>query len=150
MGRSSHPLVFIPAMSAYDDFNKAIIEEFRANAGKVGGGFEGAPMILVHHTGAKTGTERIAPLVYQADGDNIVIFASKGGAPNHPHWYLNLVANPKTKVEVGGETIDVVARVAEGEERDRLWTTQKQVMPNFADYEARTEREIPVIVLERA
>ena len=102
------------------------------------------------HTGAKTGTERVAPLVYQRDGDNVVVFASKGGAPNHPHWYLNLIANPKTTVEVGDETYSVVARVAQGEERARLWENQKKVMPPFAEYEKATEREIPVIVLERA
>ena len=133
------------------DFNTAIIEEFRANGGKVGGGFEGAPMILLHHTGAKSGTERVAPLVYQADGDRFVVFASKGGAPSHPQWYGNLLANPDTTVEVGEETIKVRARVAEGDERDRIWTKQKQVMPGFAEYEEKTKgiREIPVVILER-
>ena len=138
-------------MSDHNDFNKAIIDEFRANGGKVGGGFEGAPMILLHHTGAKTGTERVAPLVYQADGDRFVIFASKGGAPSHPHWYLNLLANPDTTVEVGEETLAVRARVAEGEERERIWSKQKQLMPGFAEYEEKTKgtREIPVVILER-
>lgn len=136
-------------MTDFHDFNKAIIDEFRANGGKVGGGFDGRPMVLVHHKGAKTGTERVSPLVYQADGDNVVIFASKGGAPTHPHWYLNLLANPRTTIEVGADTIDVQARVAEGTERERLWSKQKQVMPGFAEYEAKTTREIPVIVLER-
>jgi deazaflavin-dependent oxidoreductase (nitroreductase family) len=138
-------------MSDMNDFNQGIIEEFRANAGKVGGGFDGAPMILVHHTGAKTGTERVSPLVYQPDGDRFVIFGSKGGAPTHPHWYLNLKANPDTTVEVGTETIAVHAREATGEERDRLWTTQKELMPGFADYEKAIAgaREIPVVVLER-
>ena len=132
------------------DFNSGIIDEFRANDGKVGGGFEGAPMVLVHHTGAKTGTERVSPLVYQRDGDNVVVFASKGGAPAHPHWYLNLVANPDTTIEVGTETIPVHARVAEGDERDRIWTKQKQVMPGFAEYEEKAkDRQIPVVVLER-
>jgi deazaflavin-dependent oxidoreductase (nitroreductase family) len=138
-------------MSDMNDFNQGIIEEFRANAGKVGGGFDGAPMILVHHTGAKTGTERVSPLVYQPDGDRFVIFGSKGGAPTHPHWYLNLKANPDTTVEVGTETIAVHAREATGEERDRLWTKQKELMPGFADYEKAIAgaREIPVVVLER-
>jgi deazaflavin-dependent oxidoreductase (nitroreductase family) len=136
-------------MSDFNDFNKNIVDEFRSNAGKVGGPFAGAPMVLVHHKGAKSGTERVSPLVYQADGDNVVVFASKGGAPSHPHWYLNLVANPETTIEVGDETIPVRARVAEGQERDRLWTKQKQVMPGFAEYEAKTEREIPVVILER-
>jgi deazaflavin-dependent oxidoreductase (nitroreductase family) len=132
------------------DFNKSIIDEFRANGGKVGGPFEGAPMILVHHTGAKSGTERVAPLVYQARGDDFVVFGSKAGAPTHPHWYLNLVANPDTVVEVGTETIKVRARVAEGAEREELWSKQKQQMPGFADYETKAgDREIPVVILER-
>ena len=133
------------------DFNQAIIDEFRANGGKVGGGFEGAPMVLLHHTGARTGTERVAPLVYQADGDRWVVFASKAGAPTHPDWYRNLVANPQTTIEVGTETVAVRARVAEGDERDRIWTKQKQLMPGFAEYEEKTKgiREIPVVILER-
>lgn len=139
-------------MSDMDDFNAKIIDEFRANAGKVGGPFEGAPMILVHHKGAKTGTERVAPLVYQAKGDDFVVFGSRGGAPTHPHWYLNLVANPDTVVEVGTETIPVRARVAEGGEHEELWTKQKEQMPPFRDYEAKTAgiRTIPVVILERA
>lgn len=134
------------------DFNTAIIEEFRANGGKVGGGFEGAPMVLLHHKGAKTGTERVAPLVYQADGDRYVVFASKAGAPTHPDWFRNLVANPETTIEVGTETVAVRARVAEGDERERIWTKQKQLMPGFAEYEEKTRgiREIPVVILERA
>jgi deazaflavin-dependent oxidoreductase (nitroreductase family) len=132
------------------DFNAGIIDEFRANGGKVGGPFEGAPMILVHHTGAKSGTERVAPLVYQARGDDFVVFGSKAGAPTHPHWYLNLVASPDTVVEVGTETIKVRARVAEGAEREELWSKQKQQMPGFADYETKAgDREIPVVILER-
>lgn len=132
-----------------NDFNQAIIAEFRANAGKVGGNFEGAPMILVHHRGARTGTERVAPLVYQAVGDAYAVFASKGGAPTHPQWYLNLVANPETTVEVGAETIPVRARVATGAEREQIWSTQKELMPGFAEYERTAQgREIPVVVLE--
>jgi deazaflavin-dependent oxidoreductase (nitroreductase family) len=133
-----------------NDFNQGIIDEFRANEGKVGGQFEGAPMVLVHHTGAKTGAERVSPLVYQSDGENLVVFASKGGSPTHPHWYLNLLANPDTTIEVGAETIPVRARVAEGDERDRIWTKQKELMPGFAEYEVTAgSREIPVVVLER-
>jgi deazaflavin-dependent oxidoreductase (nitroreductase family) len=133
-----------------NDFNASIIEEFRANGGKVGGRFQGAPMILVHHRGAKTGQERVSPLVYQAAGDAFVVFGSKGGAPTHPQWYRNLVANPDTVVEVGTETIEVRARVAEGEERERIWSKQKELMPGFADYEKSAQgREIPVVVLER-
>ena len=133
------------------DLNAAIIQEFRENGGKVGGGFEGAPMILLHHRGAKTGTERIAPLVYQPLGDDFAVFGSRGGSPTHPHWYLNLVANPETTIEVGTDAVPVRARVAEGEERERIWSRQKQLMPGFADYERSAEghREIPVVILER-
>jgi len=143
--------LFTEDMSERDDFNAAIIEEFRANAGKVGGPFEGAPMILVHHKGAKTGTERVAPLVYQARGDDFAVFASMGGAPKNPQWFSNLVANPDTVVEVGSDTIPVRARVAEGAERDELFTKQKAAIPVFADYEQKTKgiREIPVVILER-
>lgn len=132
-----------------NEFNEGVIEEFRANAGKVGGPFEGAPMILVHHTGAKSGTERVTPLVYQADGDDWVIFASKAGAPSHPHWYHNLMANPETTIEVGSETIPVTATEASGDERTRLWETQKVNAPQFAEYEAKTDRTIPVLVFSR-
>jgi deazaflavin-dependent oxidoreductase (nitroreductase family) len=130
-------------------FNEQIIDEFRANAGKVGGPFEGAPMLLLHTTGARTGQDRVHPVVYQDDGERLVVFASKGGAPTNPSWYHNLVANPRAKVEVGADAFDVDARVAEGEERERIWSRQKQVMPGFADYEQKTSRQIPVIVLER-
>lgn len=130
------------------DFNAQIIDEFRANAGKVGGPFEGAPMVILHTTGAKSGKERITPLVYQADGDNVVIFASKGGAPDNPAWYHNVVAHPDVVTEVGTETTPRRARVATGDERERLWSRQKELMPGFADYEARTTRQIPVVVLE--
>jgi deazaflavin-dependent oxidoreductase (nitroreductase family) len=132
------------------DFNTAIIDEFRANEGRVGGGFEGAPMVLLHHTGAKSGQERVSPVVYQDLGDgSIAIFGSKGGAPTHPAWYLNLVANPDTTIEIGTETRPVRARVATGDERERIWTEQKRAMPGFAEYEKTAgDREIPVIVLE--
>ena len=133
-----------------NDFNRQIIEEFRANGGKVGGGFEGAPMLLLHTTGAKSGKERVNPLVYQADGDRIVIFASKAGADTHPDWFHNVRANPEVTIEVGTETETRRARVAEGEERERIWAKQKQDMPGFAEYEAKTERVIPVVVLEQA
>ena len=137
-------------MSDLNDFNQQLIEEFRANGGVVGGPFEGAPMILVHHRGAKSGIERVAPLVYQAYGDAFVVFGSKGGSPTHPHWYLNLVANPDTQVEVGTDTIAVRARVATGDEREGLFTKQKEQMPPFAEYESKTQgRQIPVVVLER-
>jgi deazaflavin-dependent oxidoreductase (nitroreductase family) len=132
-----------------NDWNTKIIDEFRANAGKVGGQFNGVPILLLHHRGAKSGTERVNPLAYQADDDHFVVFASKGGAPTNPDWYHNLRANPNASVEVGTETILVHARVAEGDERDRLWTRQKELLPGFGAYEQRTPRQIPVIVLER-
>ncbi|HEY0520816.1 MAG TPA: nitroreductase family deazaflavin-dependent oxidoreductase [Ilumatobacteraceae bacterium] len=129
------------------DWNAKIIEEFRANGGKVGGQFEGAPLLLLHTTGAKSGQARVAPMMYLADGDDLVVFASKAGAPTNPDWYHNLMANPRASVEVGERTLNVVASVADGEERERLWTQQKQLYPGFADYEAKTERQIPVVVL---
>lgn len=131
------------------DWNTAIIEEFRANAGKVGGNFEGAPMVILHTTGARTGQERVKPLVYQAVGDDIAVFASKGGAPEHPDWFHNVVAHPDVTVEIGADTVPMRARVAEGDERERIWSRQKQLMPGFADYEAKTTRQIPVVVLSR-
>ena len=130
------------------DFNAQIIEEFRAHDGKVGGAFEGAPMLLLHTIGARTGADRVNPLVHGRDGDNLVIFATKGGAPTNPDWFHNLVAHPDVTVEVGTENVPVRARVAEGDERDRLWSLQKELMPGFAEYEAKTTRQIPVVVLE--
>jgi deazaflavin-dependent oxidoreductase (nitroreductase family) len=129
------------------DFNEQIIEEFHANDGRVGGMFEGMPLLLLHHTGAKSGKSRINPLAYQADGDRYVIFASKAGAPTNPDWYHNLKAQPNVKIEVGTDTIDAVASEASGEERERLFRTQAERVPQFADYEKKTERVIPVIVL---
>ena len=137
-------------MPERDDWNRKIIEEFRANQGKVGGMFEGLPILLVHHTGAKTGTERVNPVAYQKVDSGWAIFASKGGHPQHPDWYRNLMANPKASIEVGTDRYDVVAREATGEERERIWTTQKERVPSFAEYEEKTKgiRDIPVIVLE--
>jgi deazaflavin-dependent oxidoreductase (nitroreductase family) len=140
--------VFVPS-AAMSDFNLKIIDEFRANGGQVGGPFEGASMLLLHTTGAKSGKEHVNPLVYQADGDALAVFASKGGAPTNPDWFHNVVANPDVTVEVGPETVPMRGRVAAGDERERLWTRQKQLMPGFADYEARTTRQIPVVILER-
>src|SRR5712692_2483919 len=131
------------------DWNLRIIEEFRANGGKVRGPFEGAPLLLLHHTGARSGIERINPVMYQAVGDDLAVFASKGGAPNNPDWYRNLIAIPRATVEVGTETFEVSARVAEGEERERIWEKQKKDYPGFADYEKQTSRQIPVVILER-
>jgi len=131
------------------DWNSGIIEEFRTNAGKVGGPFEGAPMLLLHTRGAKTGTARVNPMMYLADGAQLAVFASKGGAPTNPDWYHNLRANPRVTVELGTESFEAIARVAEGQERERIWTIQKQRYPAFASYEKRTSRQIPVIILER-
>jgi deazaflavin-dependent oxidoreductase (nitroreductase family) len=131
------------------DMNTNIINEFRANKGKVGGMFEGATMILVHHVGAKSGTERIAPLVYLGEGNRIFIFASKGGADENPAWFHNLVANPKTTAEVGDETFEVTASVVEQPERDEIYARQVAVMPGFGDYERKTTRVIPVVELTR-
>jgi deazaflavin-dependent oxidoreductase (nitroreductase family) len=131
------------------DFNDRIIEEFRSNEGRVGGPFEGAPMLLLHTTGARSGAERVSPVVYAEDGDRWVVFASKGGAPTNPDWFHNLRAHSDATIEVGTDTVRVVARAAEGDERERLWSRQKERMPGFADYEQKTTREIPVVVLER-
>jgi len=132
-----------------NDFTQQTITEFRANAGRVGGMFEGAPLILVHHTGAKSGTERIAPLVYLADGDRLFIFASKGGADDNPAWFHNLIANPKTKVEVGTETFEVTAVVLDQPERDEIYAKQVVLQPQFGEYQRKTERVIPVVELKR-
>ena len=138
-------------MSDNNDWNAQIIAEFRENGGKVGGPFEGAPMILVHHTGAKSGTERVTPLMYRPDGERMVIFASKAGAPDNPDWYYNLVANPDTTVEIGTETdVAVRATVLQGDERERIWSAQKAEVPQFAEYDVSSgDRVIPVIALER-
>ena len=130
-------------------FNEKIIEEFRANGGKVGGQFEGAPMLLLTTTGAKTGRRLTSPLVYAQDGDRLLVFASKAGAPTNPAWYHNLVANPTVTVEVGTETLEARATVVTGEERDRLYAEQAKRMPNFATYQENTTRVIPVVALER-
>ena len=133
-----------------NDWNATIIEEFRANDGQVGGMFEGRTLLLLHHTGARTGIRRVTPLAYQNLADGYAVFASKAGADTNPDWYHNVVANPRTEVEVGTRTIQVRARVATGEERDQIWSRQKQDYPQFAEYESKTSRVIPVIVLERA
>jgi len=137
-------------MADPNEFNRGVIAEFRANEGKVGGPFAGAPMILVTHTGAKSGKEYTTPLVYSKDGDAVVIIASKAGAPDDPQWYRNMVANPPVKVEIGTESYAAVAREAKGDERDRLYAAQAAMMPNFDEYAAKTTRTIPVIVLDRA
>lgn len=132
------------------DWNDKVIEEFRANGGKVGGPFEGAPMILVHHVGARSGTERVTPLVtFPQDEGRYVIIASKAGAPTNPDWYHNLKANPKTDVEVGTETFPVEVAELQGEERESVWAEVKAASPGFAEYEKKTTRTIPVLRLTR-
>jgi deazaflavin-dependent oxidoreductase (nitroreductase family) len=131
-----------------NDFNQAIIDEFRANEGRVGGPFEGAPLLLLTTTGARSGERRTTPVVYLADGERLVIFASKGGAPTNPAWYHNLRAHPSATVEVGPETVEVNAVVTSGEERERLFRRQAERYPQFAEYEQKTTREIPVVALE--
>jgi deazaflavin-dependent oxidoreductase (nitroreductase family) len=137
-------------MSDMDDFNRGVIDEFRANGGRVGGPFEGAPLLLLTSIGAKSGEARTTPLMYLPDGERIVIFASKAGAPTNPAWYHNLLANPSATVEVGGDIFDVDVSVAGGDERERLFSQQSALMPQFADYAQKTTRQIPVVVLERA
>jgi deazaflavin-dependent oxidoreductase (nitroreductase family) len=137
-------------MAAASDWNSKIIEEFRANRGKVGGPFAGAPLLLLHTVGARTGQPRVNPVMYQPVGGSYAIFATKGGAPTHPAWYHNLLAHPRLSAEIGSQTVPLVARVAEGAERDRIWTVQKRDQPGFADYETKTTRQIPVIILDPA
>jgi deazaflavin-dependent oxidoreductase (nitroreductase family) len=132
------------------DWNEKIIEEFRANEGRVGGYFEGAPMILIHHIGARTGTERVTPLVYfPEDDDHIVIVASNGGQPAHPAWFHNLKANPKIDVEVGTELYTVVAEELPRPERDEFWKRVVAERPGFGDYQEKTDRVIPLVRLTR-
>jgi deazaflavin-dependent oxidoreductase (nitroreductase family) len=135
-------------MAAANDWNSKIIEEFRANQGKVGGPFAGAPLLLLHTVGAKTGQPRVNPVMYQPVGGSYAIFATKSGAPTHPAWYHNLLANPRVSAEIGSQTVPLVARVAEGAERDRIWAVQKRDQPGFADYETKTTRQVPVIILD--
>jgi deazaflavin-dependent oxidoreductase (nitroreductase family) len=136
--------------TAPQDFNARIIEEFRANEGRVGGMFEGSTLLLLHHVGAKSGEDRINPLAYNRDGDRYVVFASKAGAPTNPDWYHNLKAHPDVRIEVGTDTIEVRAEEATGEDRDRLFSAQAERSPQFAEYQSKTERVIPVIVLTPA
>jgi deazaflavin-dependent oxidoreductase (nitroreductase family) len=137
-------------MSEPNDWNAKIIAEFRANSGRVGGPFQGAPLLLLHTTGAKTGQERVNPMMYRRVGDNYAVFASKAGAPTHPDWYHNLVANPTVSAEIGTQTLNLTARVAGNTEREPIWAAQKTDYPGFADYETKTDRQIPVVILEPA
>ena len=134
-------------MSDVNNWNKKVIEEFRANEGRVGGNFEGKTLLLLHTKGAKSQQERINPVACIKDGDRLAVIASKAGAPTHPDWYFNIVANPQVTVEVGAENFQAFASVAEEPERTRLYNQMVEVMPGFDDYRRNTTRVIPVIVL---
>ena len=129
------------------DPNAKIIEEFRANEGRVGGAFQGVGLLLLHHAGARSGQSRINPLAYLRDGDRYVVFASRGGSPSNPAWYHNLKAHPQASIEVGTDSFEVDASEADGEERERLFRTQVERVPQFGEYERRSGRRIPVMVL---
>ena len=135
-------------MSEESDWNAKIIGEFRANAGKLGGMFEGADILLLHHTGSKTEVERVSPLGYQRIGSAYAVFGSNSGRTSHPAWLHNLRAHPRTTAEIGTQTIEVVARVAEGDERAKIWERQKANIPQFAEYEQTANRDIPVVILD--
>jgi deazaflavin-dependent oxidoreductase (nitroreductase family) len=134
-------------MAERRNWNDSVIEEFRAKGGTVAA-FGNQPLLLLHHRGARSGEERVNPLAYQQVGDAYAVFGSKGGAPTNPDWYHNLIANPRARVEVGTDSFEVTARVAEGSERERIWEEQKRLNPGFAEYERKTDRTIPVVVLE--
>jgi deazaflavin-dependent oxidoreductase (nitroreductase family) len=131
------------------EWNDKIIEEFRANGGQVGGQFEGAPLLLLHSTGAKSGLERVSPMMYRKVGDAWAVFASKAGADTNPDWYHNLLAHPTARIEVGVQTLDVTARTATDDEREPIWSAQKADYSGFAGYERKTGRQIPVVILEK-
>ena len=134
----------------FNEMNQKVIDEFRANGGKAGGMFEGKPLVLVHHFGAKSGTERITPLVPYLEDGRIFIFASKAGADTNPDWFHNLVAHPQTTVELGTETFGVTAQVLDGAERDEIYAKQVDAQPQFGDYQKNTSRIIPVVELQRS
>ena len=134
-------------MTNTNDWNAGVIEEFRANKGELGGQWEGAPLLLLHSTGAKSGQERVNPMMYQPVGDDYAVFASKAGMPTNPDWYHNLLAHPEATVEVGDQVVEVTARIAADEEREPIWEKQKSLYPGFADYEQKTTRTIPVVIL---
>lgn len=137
-------------MSNPEDWNAQIIEEFRNNGGEVGGQFAGAPLLLLTTTGARSGRQRVNPMMYLAEGERMFVFASKAGAPTNPDWFHNLVANPKAVVEVGTDKFDVDATVLEEEERSRVYAEQATRFPRFAEYQASTDRVIPVVALTRS
>jgi deazaflavin-dependent oxidoreductase (nitroreductase family) len=132
-----------------NDWNTRVIEEFRANGGKVEA-FPDNNLLLLHHTGAKSGQDRVTPLAYQPVDGGYAIFASKAGAPDNPAWFYNLKSNPQATIEIGTDTVPVTSRVTGPEEREPIWTRQKQDQPGFAEYEQKTSRQIPVVILEPA
>ncbi|MEZ0350895.1 nitroreductase family deazaflavin-dependent oxidoreductase [Mycobacterium sp. pR1184] len=134
-------------MVADDDFDRRNIEEFRANHGRLGGQFEGAPVLLLHSKGARSGEERVSPMMYLADGQRYLVFASAAGADRNPAWYHNLVAHPDARIEVGDDVIEVRAVELHGDERDQMYALQASRYPGFADYEHKTTRTIPVLAL---
>ncbi|MCP4212929.1 MAG: nitroreductase family deazaflavin-dependent oxidoreductase [Halieaceae bacterium] len=136
-------------MNDFNDWNKMIIEEFRANDGKVGGQFAGMSLLLLNSTGAKSGLPRTNPMAYMTDGDCLVVIASKAGAPSNPDWYYNLIANPEAGVEVGAEQFQVRATAAEEPERTQLFERMATKNPGFAEYQQQTTRVIPVVILTR-
>jgi deazaflavin-dependent oxidoreductase (nitroreductase family) len=137
-------------MAEMNDFNTKIIKEFRENGGVVGGPFEGASLLILHTTGAKSGAVRENPVVYKDLGGSYAVFASKAGAPTNPDWYYNILAHPALEAEIGTETVALTARVADPEEREQIWVPWKTANPGFAEYEAKTTRTIPVVILEPA
>ena len=136
-------------MTDQNSYNRRLIEEFRASRDTDGGPMEGRPLLLLTTTGARTGQRRTTPIMYVPDGDRLIAIASNAGAPKHPDWYRNLVAHPDVTVEVGKETFDATASVAEGAERQRLWTSIVEQYPFFTDHQAKAGRQIPIVVLER-
>jgi deazaflavin-dependent oxidoreductase (nitroreductase family) len=135
---------------AASDWNATIIEEFRANDGILGGSFAGAPVLLLHTKGARSGTPRVNPMMYLEEDGTLYVFASKAGADRNPDWFYNLVATPNVSVEVGTESFDAVATPVDREERDRVYALQASRYPNFAEYETKTSRVIPVVKIKRS
>jgi deazaflavin-dependent oxidoreductase (nitroreductase family) len=148
VGRKIAAVRFVPA--GMSDYDQQIIEEFRANAGRVGGSWEGRDLLLLTTTGRKSGKQQTTPVAYTRDGDRLLVYASNSGAPTHPGWYLNLVADPDVLVEVGDECYHATAAPLEGEERDRAFAAQSEREPTFGEYQEKTTRLIPVCALRRA
>jgi deazaflavin-dependent oxidoreductase (nitroreductase family) len=136
-------------VSEFNDRNRSVIEEFRANHGRLGGPFEGGPMLLLTTTGARSGQRRVNPMMYLQEGDKLYVFASKGGAPTNPDWYHNLIAHPQVTVELGDETFQATATPVAGAERDRIYAEQSRRYPMFGEYQQKAKRTIPVVAIER-